>query len=332
MADSGLRKAAILLTALPEEEAAQILGKLSPRQVEIVSLEIARLSGLSLEEQDRVINEFADCNPAAFGVNSGGLDRAKALVEKALGEKAQAAIENIRQSIELKPFAFLKKVDSQNVLTFIMDEHPQTIAVILSHLPSNYGAEILKGLPPERQVQVVKRIAHMGQTNPDVVREVERGLESRMSNLTNQAFDSVGGVGSVADILNVSDRAMERALLDNLQSDDPELVDEIRRLMFVFEDITKLSDKDVQTILKNVENSQWAMALKGTSEALRQKVLGNMSTRGAQNLREEIDMMGPVKASEVEKVQQQIVDMIRKLEEMGQVTTNAEENAEQMVS
>jgi flagellar motor switch protein FliG len=332
MPDAGLRKAAILLTALPEEEAAQILGKITAKQVELVSLEIARLSGLSLEEQDRVINEFADCNPAAFGVNSGGLDRAKSLVEKALGDKAQATVENLRQSIELKPFAFLKKIDSQNVLTFIMDEHPQTIAVILSHLPSNYGAQILKGLPPERQVQVVKRIAHMGQMNPEVVREIEQGLESRMSNLTSQAFDSAGGVSSVADILNVSDRAMERSLLENLQGDDPELVDEIRRLMFVFEDVTKLSDKDVQTILKNVENSQWAMALKGTSEALRQKILGNMSTRGAQNLREEIDMMGPVKSSEVEKVQQQIVDMIRKLEEMGQVTTNAEENAEQMVS
>jgi flagellar motor switch protein FliG len=332
MPEYGLRKAAVLLTALPEEDAARLLAKLSSRQVELVSIEIARLSGLTLEEQERVINEFAECNPAAFGITGGGLDRARNLVEKALGDQAQGAIENLRQSIELRPFAFLKKIDPQNVLTFIMEEHPQTIALILSYLPPAFGAEIMKGLPPERQVQVVKRMAHMGQTNPEVIREVEQGLESRMSNLTSQAFDSVGGVGSVADILNVSERTMERTLLENLRGDDPELVDEIRRLMFVFEDVAKLSDKDVQTILKNVENSQWAMALKGTSEALREKVLGNMSTRAAQNLREEIDNLGAVKASEVEKVQQQVVDIIRKLEELGQITTHADEGAEQLVS
>jgi flagellar motor switch protein FliG len=329
---AALRKAAILLTSLPEEDAVPLLAKLTPKQVELVSIEIARLQGLSLAEQDQVINEFADANPAAFGIVGGGLDRAKSLVQKALGDKADPAIENLRNSIESRPFAFLKKIDPQNVLTFVMDEHPQTIALILSHLPPQFGAEIIKGLPNDRQLAVIRRIAHMGQTNPDVIREVENGLEHRMANLTNQSFENAGGVDSVAEILNVTDRATERGLLESLQQEDPQLVEEIRRLMFVFEDITKLSNKDVQTVLKNVETSQWAMALKGTSETLKQKVLGNMSTRAAAGLREEMEFLGAVKQSEVEKIQQQIVDMIRKLEDAGQLTTQSEDAAEEMVS
>jgi flagellar motor switch protein FliG len=327
-----IRKAAILLTALPEEEAVSLMGKLSPRQVEMVSYEIATLSGLTLDEQESVITEFAASNPAAFGVNNGGLDRAKALVEKALGPNAQAAIDNLRQSIELKPFSFLKKINPQNIVSYIIEEHAQTIALILSYLPPSYGAQIIKGLSIDKQIQVVRRLADMGQTNPEVIREVEKGLQNRLANLTNQSLDSTGGVSSVAEILNVSDRAMERALMESLQTDDPELVDQIRKLMFVFEDISKLTDKDVQTVLKNVENSQWCMALKGTSEALRQKVLGNMSSRGAQNLREEMELMGAVKSADVEKVQQQIVDTIRKLEEMGQLTTRANDEAGALLS
>jgi flagellar motor switch protein FliG len=332
MPDNSLRKAAVLLTSLPEEDAVPLLAKLSPKQVELVSIEIARLQGLTLAEQDQVINDFADANPAAFGLTGGGIDRAKALVEKALGDKASPAIENLRNSIESRPFSFLKKVDPQNVLTFIMDEHPQTIALILSHLPPQFGAEIIKGLSADRQLAVIRRIAHMGQTNPEVIREVEQGLESRMANLTSQSFENAGGVDSVAEILNVTDRAIERSLLENLQQEDPQLVDEIRRLMFVFEDIAKLSNKDVQTVLKNVETSQWAMALKGTSENLKQKVLGNMSTRAAATLREEMEFLGAVKQSEVEKVQQQIVDVVRKLEDLGQLSTQPEESAEELVS
>ena len=185
----------------------------------------------------------------------------------------------MQQSIEALPFGFLKKVDPQNVVTYINDEHPQTIALILSHLPPAYGAQIIAGLTPERQMAVIQRIAHMGQTNPEVIKQVEEGLESRMVSVMSQQFENAGGVSSVAEILNVTDRATERNLLENLAQEDPELVDEIRRLMFVFEDINKLRDKDVQTVLKNVESAQWAMALKGSSEELQQKILGNMSQR-----------------------------------------------------
>jgi flagellar motor switch protein FliG len=327
-----IRKAAILLMSLPEEQAAQLLSKLLPKQVELVSIEIARLGRLSGDEQEAVIHEFAEANPNSLGMAAGGIDLAKTLVEKALGKNANQTLDNVRQSIEALPFGFLKSVDPQNLLTFIIDEHPQTIALILSHLPPSYGAEIVKGLPPERQLAVIRRIAHMGQTNPEVIQEVERGLESRMANLMHQSFEKAGGVNSVAEILNVSDRAVERSLLESLAQEDPTLVEEIRRLMFVFDDITKLADKDIQNVLKNVETAQWAMALKGASPELKQKILGNMSQRAAAMLNEEMEFRGAVKLSDVEAVQQQIVDIVRKLEDAGQITVHAASEAEQMVS
>jgi flagellar motor switch protein FliG len=308
---------------LPEEQAGAILSKLTPKQVEAVSIEIAKLGRVSADEQETVINEFADSNPASLGGNVGGLDLAKSLVEKALGKNATDTIDNVRQSIEAMPFGFLKKVDPQNLLTFIIDEHPQTIALILSHLNANFGAQIIAGLPTERQLAVIRRIANMGQTNPEVIREVELGLESRMSSVMSQSFENAGGVSSVAEILNVTDRATERALLENLAQEDPDLVEEIRRLMFVFDDINKLSDKDVQTVLKNVEAAQWAMALKGASEELKTKILGNMSQRASQMLKEEMEFLGPVRLSDVEGVQQQIVDIVRRLEDAGELTINA---------
>ncbi len=328
---SDIRKAAILLMSLPEDQAAQLMTKLTPKQVEQVSIEIAKLGRLSGEEQEKVILEFADVNPNALGLPGGGLDVARELVEKGLGNKAAPIIDVVRQSIEALPFGFLKKVDPQNLLTFIIDEHPQTIALVLSHLPPAYGAEIIKGLPAERQLAVIRRVAHMGQTSPEVIHEVERGLESRMASLMQQSFEKAGGVNSVAEILNVSDRATERALLESLSQDDPELVEEIRRLMFVFDDLTKLSDKDIQTVLKNVETPQWAMALKGASPELKQKILGNMSQRAAAMLTEEMEYLGAVKLSEVEQVQQQIVDIVRRLEDAGEITVHAGDESEQMI-
>jgi flagellar motor switch protein FliG len=230
------------------------------------------------------------------------------------------------------PFGFLKKVDPQNLLTFIIDEHPQTIALILSHLPPAYGAEVIKGLPSERQLAVVRRVAHMGQTSPEVLQEIERGLEHRMASLMHQSYEKAGGVNSVAEILNVSDRATERSLLESLGQDDPELVEEIRRLMFVFDDICKLSDKDIQTILKNVETAQWAMALKGASAELKEKIMGNLSQRAASLLSEEMDYLGAVRLSEVEQVQQQIVDVVRRLEDAGEITVHSGEESEQMIT
>jgi flagellar motor switch protein FliG len=327
---SDVQKAAVLLTALPEEEAAEVLSRLDSKQVELVSIEIARLRGVSNEQQEQVILQFADSTPDASH-DSGGIERAKNLVQKALGSKAAGTLDNIRQSIEEVPFAFLRNVDSQNILTYVADEHPQTIALILSHLPAAASAAILAGLPSERQLSVVQRIAHMGQTSPDIIKEVEAGLERRMSSVMSQSFENAGGVDAVAEMLNVSDRATERTILENLAHEDPDLVEDIRRLMFVFEDINKFSNKDIQTVLKNVENAQWGMALKGASQALRDKIFANMSTRGAEMLREEMQYLGAVKLSAVEAKQQEIVDVVRRLEDAGEIELNASGEEEQLV-
>ncbi len=332
MATTDLRKAAVLLMSLPQDEAAKLMSQFDPKQVEAVSIEIAQLGRVASDEQTTVINDFADANPNALGGDSGGIDLAKKLVEQALGKKAGDTLDNVRQSIEALPFGFLKHVDPQNLLTFIIDEHPQTIALILSHLPPPFGAEIISGLPSERQISVIRRIANMGQTNPEVIGEVERGLESRMESVMSQSFENAGGVPNVAEILNVTDRATERSLLENLAQEDPDLVEEIRRLMFVFDDITKLSDKDIQSVLKNVESSQWAMALKGASDELREQILGNMSKRAGDMLREEMDYLGPVKLGDVEAVQQQIVDIVRRLEDMGELNLHAADEEEQYIS
>ena len=262
---------------------------------------------------------------------SGGLDLAKALVTQALGKGASATLETVRQSIEALPFGFLQKVDSQNLLTFIIDEHPQTIALVLCHIPPAQAASIIAGLPPDRQLSVVRRIATMGQTSPEIIKEVEKGLENRMSSVMSQQFENAGGVESVAEILNVIDRTTERNILENLAQEAPDLVEEIRRLMFVFEDITKLSDRDIQTLLKNVESSQWAMALKGASEELKEKIFKNMSKRAADLLREEMEYLGAVRLSNVEQTQQQIVDIVRRLEDAGEITTHSNEEEEQFV-
>jgi flagellar motor switch protein FliG len=326
-----LRKAAVVLMSLPQEEAGKLMAKLDPKQVEAVSIEIAKISNVGGEEQAAVIMEFADVDPKMMGGGSGGLDLAKSLVEKALGKNASGTIDNVRQSIEALPFGFLQHVDSQNLLTFIIDEHPQTIALILSHLPPQYGAEIIAGLPSDRQLAVIRRVATMGQTNPEIIHEVERGLEVRMSSVMSQQFEKAGGVPTVAEILNVTDRSTERNLLENLAQEDPDLVEEIRRLMFVFEDINKFSGKDIQTMLKNVETSQWAMALKGASDELKSKVLANMSQRAADMLREEMDYLGPVRLSSVEQMQQQIVDVVRRLEESGDISLQANDEKEEFI-
>ncbi|MCX7425995.1 MAG: flagellar motor switch protein FliG [Planctomycetia bacterium] len=331
MAAPDIRKAAILLMSLPQQEAAQLMAKLEPSQVEAVSITIAKLGAVSGEEQEGVIRDFAGSNPTALGGRAGGLELARSLVEQALGKKAAATLDNVRQSIEALPFGFLQKVDSQNLLTFVIDEHPQTIALILCHVPPSQAADIISGLPVERQLSVVRRIATMGQTSPEIIHEVEKGLEHRMAAVMSQQFENAGGIPSVAEMLNVVDRATERSLLENLAQEDPDLVEEIRRLMFVFEDLTKFADRDIQTVLKNVENTQWAMALKGASEELKEKVLRNMSKRASDMLREEMDYLGPVRLTNVEQVQQQIVDVIRRLEDAGELSLHSNEEEEQFI-
>jgi flagellar motor switch protein FliG len=327
---SDVHNAAVVLMSLPEEEASTLLSKLEPKQVEQVSIEIARIRSVSADEQEKAIADFAQTTPTGGG-RGGGMEVAKSLLQKALGANAAPTVDTVRQSIEAMPFGFLRHVDRQNILTYIADEHPQTIALVMSHLPPNFGAEILAGLPEERRLAVVRRIAQMGQTSPEIIREVEKGLERRMSSVMSQSFENAGGVEAVAEMLNVADRATERTLLDTLAKEDPKLVDEIRRLMFVFEDISKFSDKDIQTVLKHVETSQWALALKAASDELKSKILGNMSERAADMLKEEIGYLGAVKRSSVEAKQQEIVDIIRRLEDEGAIEINTSGEEEEMI-
>ncbi|MGL4942605.1 MAG: flagellar motor switch protein FliG [Thermoguttaceae bacterium] len=331
MATNNLRKAAVFLVSIPEEAAAEILTRLPQKQVEVVMTEIAKIGMITPEEQENVIKEFSRANPTKLLGSAGGFNVAASLAESALGADGSAIIDSVRASLEAIPFGFLQKVDSQNLATFIVEEHPQTIALIITHLAPSQASDVINALTPERQIAVIRRIATMQQTSPDIIKEVEKGLEVRMASVMSQRFESAGGVDAVAEIMNVIDRATGRTIMETLAQDDPQLVDDIRRLMFVFEDILKLTDTDIQTILKGVESSQWAKALKGSSEELREKIFRNMSKRAAQMLQEEMDFLGALRASEVETVQQEIVDVIRRLEDSGDVTINNDGGEERFI-
>lgn len=330
--ETSLRKAAILLMSMPTKTAAQVISQLPPKLIEAISIRIAQLESVSGDDQEVVIAEFLTSKASALYASPGGLEKAKELIREALGRDATEMIGNLQQTIEAMPFGFVKKVDSQTLLQFIGDEHPQTIALLLSHVPGNYAAEVMAGLSPEKQLEVIRRIASIGRTSPDAVSELENGLEMRLSSMVNQQQANIGGIESVAEILNVVERSVERTIMDSLSRDDPELSENIRRLMFVFEDIAKLGDRDIQALLKNVETAQWAMALKGASEALRDKVMRNMSSRAADNLREEMDYLGSVRMSEVEAIQSKIVDVVRHLEDTGEISRPTGDTEEEYVT
>ncbi|MEL7474140.1 MAG: flagellar motor switch protein FliG, partial [Planctomycetota bacterium] len=266
------------------------------------------------------MQEFYDISIATRYAAEGNLDYAKSLLQSSLeGSEADRVLQQIQTQVQKTPFSFLQRAESENLLTFIQDEHPQTIALIVCHLSHHKASEILTGLPQQKQIEVIKRIANMEQTNPEVIREVEKGLESRLSNMLMQSMEKAGGVPTVSEILNLADRATEKAILEGIEAEDPDLVDQIRRLMFVFEDIMLVNDKGIQSVLKEVENDELSLALKTASEELKEKILANMSQRAAEMVREDMEFMGPVRLSDVESAQQRIVDIVRRLEEAGEV-------------
>jgi len=316
----GVRKAAILLLTLDTEASSAMLSQLSRRGVEEVTREMAGLGDVSDALRSAVLEEFYTMAVSQTWAREGNLDYARQLLAAALPpEDAKRIGEHISQQVRRTPFSFLQKAEASNLLTFIQDEHPQTIALIVSHLAYNKASEILAGLPGPKQVEVVKRVANMEQTNPEVVSEVERGLETRLSSMLTQSFEKIGGVNSVAEILNLVDRTTEKGIMEGLESEDPDLVEEIRRLMFVFEDINLVDDKGIQAVLKEVENDELALALKTASEALKEKIFGNMSERAAALIKEDMEFMGPVRVSDVEGAQQRIVDIVRRLEDAGEI-------------
>ncbi|MEX0715954.1 MAG: flagellar motor switch protein FliG [Planctomycetaceae bacterium] len=328
-----IRKAAVLLLSLEKPLAAEVLSQMPKPLVEQVMLQIARMDDITREQQEAVLAEFSSLAGERTQIERGGMDFANDLLEQSLGkEGAGEILETVRQSISSVPFGFLQKAGADNLLTFIVEEHPQTIALIMSHVPASLAAEVLSGLPSNKQLEVIRRIANMEQTSPEVIQDVEASLESRMKSTFNQRLEKTGGVPLVAQILNVTDRMTNKGILENLEQDDLDLADEIRRLMFVFDDLLKLDDKSIQSLLKEVENSQWAVALKGASEEIRQKILGNLSQRAAELLKEEMEYLGPVRVSDVETVQQQIVDAVRRLEDAGEIVVAAGAEGEQYIT
>ncbi|MGD0463233.1 MAG: flagellar motor switch protein FliG [Tepidisphaeraceae bacterium] len=329
---TGVRKSAILLLSLSQEQAAEILKRLPPEAVEDVSREIASIGEVSLNTRKDIFGEFYHLALANTYMSEGGLEYAKALIRKSLGDaEATRIIKLVSQQVQISPFAFLQKAESENLLTFIQDEHPQTIALILAHLPSQKASEILVGLPSQKQIEVVKRVANMEQTNPEVIEEVERGLEHRLSDIVSQTFEKAGGVDTVAEILNLADRSTEKGIMEGLEAEDPDLVEQIRRLMFVFEDILLVNDKGIQSVLKEVENEELALALKTASEDLKQKIFKNMSERAAQLIQEDMQYMGPVRVSDVEAAQQKIVDIVRRLEDAGEIIITGRGGEKEMI-
>ncbi len=316
----GVTKAAIVLLSLDHDVAAELLKHMPNDMVQEVTRALASLDQVPSALSEAVIEEFYTMRLASLSAKSGGLEYAKTLLRNSLDSKmAQKVIQHIQTQVQRTPFSFLQKAESENLLTFIQDEHPQTIALIISHLSHHKASEILVGLPPEKQIEVVRRVANMEQTNPEVIEEVERGLESRLSNMLVHSMEKVGGVATIAEVLNLCDRSTEKSILEGIESDDPDLVEEIRRLMFVFEDILKVNDKGIQAVLKEIDNEELCLALKTASEELRHKIFSNMSARAAELIKEDMEYMGPVRLSDVEGAQQRIVDVVRRLEEAGEI-------------
>ena len=267
-----------------------------------------------------MIKEFYEICLAQQYIAEGGIGYAKELLENALGaDKAMEVIGRLTASLQVKPFEFVRKADASQLLNFIQDEHPQTIALILSYLPAGQAAQIISALPPDRQADVAMRIATMDRTSPDVIKEVERVLETKLASLVNQEYNVIGGVDAVVEILNTVDRGTEKHIMESLEIEEPELADEIRKKMFVFEDILLLDDRAIQRVLRDVDNSDLAIALKGANEQVQNAIFNNLSKRLASMIKEDMDFMGPVRMKDVEEAQQKIVNIIRKLEDSAEI-------------
>jgi len=317
---TGLQKAAILLIALGPERSATIFKHLKEEEIEELTLEIANTRSITPQIKDAVVDEFYQVCLAQQYIAEGGITYAKELLEKALGpEKALDVIGKLTASLQVKPFEFIRKTEPSQLLNFIQDEHPQTIALILAYLSPQQASMIISALPQERQADVAKRVAMMDRTSPDVIKEVEKILESKLASLVNQDYTIIGGVDQVVEILNAVDRGTEKHIMETLEIEEPELADEIRKKMFVFEDILLLDDRAIQRVLHDVDNNDLALALKGSNEQVQNAIFNNLSKRLAAMIKEDMEFMGPVRMKDVEEAQQKIVNIIRKLEDSAEI-------------
>jgi flagellar motor switch protein FliG len=317
---NGQRKAAVLLACLGPESASRVLATMQDDEIEQLTIDLSSLGNVEAIVREQVLEEFHQMMVANSFVTTGGIDYARDLLESALGpEKAFDVLAKLQSSLQEIPFEFLKRADPGQICTFIQDEHPQTIALILAHLDSPVSAIVLSALPADVQSDVIMRVATMDRTPPEIVREVERVLERKMASVFTQGFTFAGGVHEVAEILNRVERNTEKNIMGDLEERDPELADEISRLMFTFDDVERVDDSGIQKALREIEQRDLALALKACSEDVKEKVLKNLSERAREMIVEEMDYMGPVRLRNVEEAQQKIVAVVRRLEEAGEL-------------
>ncbi|GAE88959.1 flagellar motor switch protein FliG [Acetivibrio straminisolvens] len=317
---SGKEKAAMLLIALGPERSAEIFKHLKDDEIEQLTLEIANIRTVSPEDKEKVLEEFYQICLAQNYIAEGGISYAKEILEKALGtQKALDVLNKLTVSLQVRPFDFVRKADPSQLINFIQNEHPQTIALILSYLKPQQSSIVLSALPQEKQADVARRIATMDRTSPEVIKEVERVLEKKLSSIVTEDFTAAGGVQAIVDILNNVDRGTEKYIMETLEVEDTDLAEEIKKRMFVFEDILTLDNRSIQRFLREVDNNQLAIALKGTKEEVQSKIFANMSKRMAEMVKEDMEFMGPVRIKDVDEAQQKIVNVIRKLEDAGEI-------------
>lgn len=317
---TGKQKAAILLITLGPEYSAKIFKNLTEEEIEELTLEIANIKKVEPEDKENILAEFYEICLAQQYIVEGGINYAKEVLEKALGsDKAIEVISKLTASLQVRPFDFARKADPSQLMNFIQNEHPQTIALILSYIENAKAAQILASLPVEKQSEVTKRIATMDRTYPEIIKEVELVLENKLSNLVTQDYTKAGGVQSVVDILNSVDRGTEKRIMESLEITDPELADDIKKRMFLFEDIINLDSTAIQRFIREMDNNELALSLKGATEELLELILANMSKRMAEMIKEDMDFMGPVRLKDVEEAQQKVVNIIRKLEDQGEI-------------
>ncbi len=314
------QKAAMLLITLGPEKSAKIFKYLKEEEIEQLTLEIASIKAVSPKVKEEVLDEFYQICLAQEYIAEGGIGYAKQLLEKALGsDKAIEVINRLTVSLQVRPFEFARKTDASQLVNFIQNEHPQTIALILSYLKPSQAAMILRSLPPEMQSDTARRIAIMDRASPEVIAEIEKEFEKRLSSLVSDDFTTVGGIDLIVDIINQVDRGTEKNIMENLEIEDPELAEVIKKRMFVFEDIITLDNKSIQRVLREVDNHQLAIALKGAGEAVKGVIMSNISQRLATMIQEDLEYMGPKRMKEIEDAQQKIVNIIRKLEDAGEI-------------
>lgn len=317
---TGTSKAAILLITLGPERSASIFKHFKEEEIENLTLEIANTRSVSPTIKEEVLDEFYEVCLAQQYIAEGGINYARELLEKALGkDKAMDIIGKLTASLQVRPFEFIRKTDASQLLNFIQDEHPQTIALILSYLSPSQSSAVIASLGPDKQADVARRIAMMDRTSPDVIKDVEQILERKLASLVNQDYTIVGGVDSIVEILNTVDRTTEKHIMETLEIEEPELADEIRKKMFVFEDILSLDDKSIQRVLREVDNNELAVALKGANEDVQGVIFNNLSKRLAAMIMEDMEYMGPVRLKDVEEAQQKIVNVIRRLEDSAEI-------------